>query len=294
MYTAKGRGKGRIEIFEASMHAAVVTRLELRADVEHALERGEFRLRYQPVWNLATGELHSFEALLRWRHPVRGEVGPGEFIPLAEETGLIVPIGRWILEQTCRQAQAWREAGRPDIKASFNLSARQLREPSIVGWVADALAATKLPPQNLIVELTESGIMQDDEGRLHELRSLGVQLALDDFGTGYSSLSYLSRFPIDILKIDRSFVSSLGSRHDESALIRSVVQLAASMKLKTVAEGIERPEQLERVKELGCDFGQGFLLAKPMDPIRATRLVSEGSGDLAGGLTDIAVEATGA
>ena len=171
MYTAKGRGKGRIEIFEASMHAAVVTRLELRADVEHALERGEFRLRYQPVYELATGELHSFEALLRWRHPARGEVGPGEFIPLAEETGLIVPIGRWILEQTCRQAQAWREAGRPDLKASFNLSARQLREPHIVDWVADALAATKLPAANLIVELTESGIMQDDEGRLHELRT---------------------------------------------------------------------------------------------------------------------------
>jgi diguanylate cyclase (GGDEF)-like protein/PAS domain S-box-containing protein len=290
MYTAKGRGKGRIEIFEASMHAAVVTRLELRADLEHALERGEFRLRYQPLYELATGELHSFEALLRWRHPVRGDVGPGEFIPLAEETGLIVPIGRWILEQTCRQAQAWREAGRPDLKASFNLSARQLRESRIVEWVADALAATKLPAANLIVELTESGIMQDDEGRLHELRGLGVQLALDDFGTGYSSLSYLSRFPIDILKIDRSFVSSLGSRHDESALIRSVVQLAASMKLKTVAEGIERPEQLERVKELGCDYGQGFLLAKPMDPIRATRLVSE----TAYGMTDMAVEASGA
>ena len=305
MYTAKGRGKGRIEIFEASMHAAVVTRLELRADVEHALERGEFRIRYQPVYDLATGNLHSFEALLRWRHPVRGDVGPGEFIPLAEETGLIVPIGRWILEQTCIQAQAWREAGRPDLLASFNLSARQLREPNIVAWVADALSASRLPAANLIVELTESGIMQDDEGRLHELRELGVQLALDDFGTGYSSLSYLSRFPIDILKIDRSFVSSLGSRHDESALIRSVVQLAASMNLKTVAEGIERPEQLARVKELGCDYGQGFLLAKPMDPIRATRLVTDAEGgpsnlaDLTGlsglsGLTDMAVEASGA
>ena len=171
--------------------------------------------------------------------------------------------------------------------------------------MADALSASRLPAANLIVELTESGIMQDDEGRLHELRELGVQLALDDFGTGYSSLSYLSRFPIDILKIDRSFVSSLGSRHDESALIRSVVQLAASMKLKTVAEGIERPEQLARVKELGCDYGQGFLLAKPMDPIRATRLVTDAEGgpsnlaDLTGltglsGLTDMAVEASGA
>ena len=147
------------------------------------------------------------------------------------------------------------------------------------------------------MEITETVLLEDDAAnirRLHELHGLGLRIALDDFGTGYSSLSYLSRFPIDILKIDRSFVSSLGSRHDESALIRSVVQLAASMKLKTVAEGIERPEQLERVKELGCDFGQGFLLAKPMDPIGATRLVSEGFGDLSGGLTDMAVEATGA
>jgi diguanylate cyclase (GGDEF)-like protein len=276
MYTAKSRGKGRVEMFETSMHAAVVTRLELRADLEHALERGEFRLRYQPLYDLSDGRLHSFEALLRWRHPTRGEVMPGEFIPLAEETGLIVPIGRWILDQTCRQAQAWREAGRPDLMVSFNMSSRQLREPSVVSWIAQALAVSGLPPANLIVELTESGIMQDDEGRLQELSSLGVRLALDDFGTGYSSLSYLSRFPIDILKIDRSFIASLGGPDEESALVQSVVQLAASMKLLTVAEGIETPAQLERVRALGCDFGQGYWLAKPMDAIRATTLVRDG------------------
>jgi diguanylate cyclase (GGDEF)-like protein len=279
MYTAKSRGKGRVEMFEASMHAAVLTRLELRADLEHALERGQFRLRYQPIYDVRNGRLHSFEALLRWRHPTRGEVQPGEFIPLAEETGLIVPIGRWILDQTCRQAQAWREAGMADLKVSFNMSARQVREPSIVAWIADALVTSGLPAENLIVELTESSIMQDDEGRLHELRALGVALALDDFGTGYSSLSYLSRFPIDILKIDRSFISSLGSEGEESALVRSVVQLAGSMKLQTVAEGIELPAQLERVRALGCDFGQGFWLARPMDAIRATVLVREG-GDV--------------
>ncbi|MDP9271611.1 MAG: EAL domain-containing protein [Chloroflexota bacterium] len=289
MYTAKTRGKGRVEVFEASMHTAVVTRLELRADLEHALERSEFRLRYQPVFELATGALHSFEALLRWRHPRRGEVLPGEFIPLAEETGLIVPIGRWILDQTCRQAQAWREAGRPDLLVSFNLSSRQLREPRVVEWIAEALAKSGLPAENLIVELTESGLMQDDEGRLLELRRLGVQLALNDFGTGYSSLSYLSRFPIGILKIDRSFIARLGGESEEPALVRAVVQLAASMHLKTVAEGIELEEQLERVKAIGCDYGQGFLLAKPMDAIRATALVR--GGDDSQGDMDAATDA---
>jgi diguanylate cyclase (GGDEF)-like protein/PAS domain S-box-containing protein len=277
MYTAKNRGKSRVEMFESSMHAAVVTRLELRADLEHALERGEFRLRYQPLYDLTDGRLHSFEALLRWRHPIRGDVMPQDFIPLAEETGLIVPIGRWILDQTCRQAQAWREGGRPELMVSFNMSSRQLREPTLVPWIAEALATSGLPPGNLIVELTESGIMQDDEGRLQQLRNLGVSLALDDFGTGYSSLSYLSRFPIDILKIDRSFIASLGVEDEESALVQSVVQLASSMKLQTVAEGIETPAQLARVRALGCDFGQGYWLAKPMDAIRATTLVRDGS-----------------
>jgi diguanylate cyclase (GGDEF)-like protein/PAS domain S-box-containing protein len=275
MYTAKGRGKGRIALFEASMHAAVVTRLELRGDLEHALERKQLRLRFQPVYDLAGGALESFEALLRWRHPERGDVAPDDFIPIAEETGLIVPIGRWVLEQACRQAQAWRESGHPHIAMSVNLSARQLSEPNVVEWVAEALATTGLPAANLVLELTESAMLQDDHGLLRQLSALGVRLAIDDFGTGYSSLSYLARFPIDILKIDRSFIAELGTEQEDTALVHSVIQLAAAMKLRTVAEGIERPEQLERVRELGCQSGQGFLFARPMDAIRATALVSD-------------------
>ena len=281
MYTAKSRGKGRLEVFEASMHAAAVTRLELKADLERALERGEMRVRYQPIFRLSDGALDGFETLVRWRHPDRGEVGPGDFVPLAEETGLIVPIGRWVLAQACRQAQAWRMAGSNGIKVSVNLAARQLRDPEVVLMVQDVLAETGLEPDVLTLELTESSIMQDDEGRLQELRGLGIHLGLDDFGTGYSSLSYLSKFPIETLKIDRSFTSRLGGPDEETALVRSVIQLATSMGMETVGEGIERPEQLERLRELGCTYGQGFLLARPMDAIRATTLATTGQLDAA-------------
>jgi diguanylate cyclase (GGDEF)-like protein/PAS domain S-box-containing protein len=277
MYTAKNRGKGRLELFEASMHTAVLTRLELKGDLEKALEQHEFRLRYQPVFDLHTGRLAGFEALLRWRHPVRGEIFPADFIGLAEETGLIVPIGQWVLTEACRQAKAWTDAGHGRLEMSVNLSPRQVREADLVSWVADSLAETGLQPELLILELTESSLMQDDEGRLRDLRNLGVRLALDDFGTGYSSLSYLSRFPIDLLKIDRTFTAELGGEVEESALVRSVVQLAGSMSMRTVAEGIESPEQLARVAALGCDFGQGFLLARPMDAIRATALAAAGA-----------------
>jgi diguanylate cyclase (GGDEF)-like protein/PAS domain S-box-containing protein len=274
MYTAKNRGKGRVERFESSMHAAVLSRLELKADLERAVSHDEFRLRYQPTFDLSDGHLAGFEALLRWRHPTRGEIFPNDFIGLAEETGLIVPIGKWVLDQACAQARAWLDAGRDDLVLGVNLSARQLREPEIVDWVRDALATAELPPERLMLELTESSLMQDDEGRLHEIRALGVQLALDDFGTGYSSLSYLSRFPIDVLKIDRSFTVELGGELEDSALVRSVIQLAAAMNMRTVAEGIERPEQLARVTALGCDLAQGYLLGRPMDAIRATSLAT--------------------
>jgi diguanylate cyclase (GGDEF)-like protein/PAS domain S-box-containing protein len=278
MYTAKSRGKGRLEVFEASMHTAAVTRLELKADLERALDRGELRVRYQPIFRLSDGALDGFETLVRWRHPDRGEVGPGEFIPLAEETGLIVPIGRWVLGQACRQAQAWRVAG-GDVKVSVNLAARQLRDPDIVTMVSAVLAESGLEPDALTLELTESSIMQDDEGRLQELRGLGIHLGLDDFGTGYSSLSYLSRFPIETLKIDQSFTSRLGGANEETALVRSVIQLATSMGMETVGEGIERQEQYDRLLELGCTYGQGFLLARPMDAIRATTLATTGRTD---------------
>jgi diguanylate cyclase (GGDEF)-like protein/PAS domain S-box-containing protein len=279
MYTAKSRGKGRLEVFEASMHAAAVTRLELKADLERALGREELRLRYQPIFRLEDGALDGFETLVRWRHPDRGEVGPGDFVPLAEETGLIVPIGRWVLAQACRQAQAWRTAGGTGIKVSVNLAARQLRDPEIVDMVRSVLAETGLEPDVLTLELTESSIMQDDEGRLQELRGLGIHLGLDDFGTGYSSLSYLSKFPIETLKIDRSFTSRLGGPDEETALVRSVIQLATSMGMETVGEGIERQEQYDRLRELGCTYGQGYLLARPMDAIRATTLATTGRLD---------------
>jgi EAL domain-containing protein (putative c-di-GMP-specific phosphodiesterase class I) len=279
MYTAKSRGKGRLEVFEASMHAAAVTRLELKADLERALDREELRLRYQPIFRLEDGALDGFETLVRWRHPDRGEVGPGDFVPLAEETGLIVPIGRWVLAQACRQAQAWRTAGGTGIKVSVNLAARQLRDPEIVDMVRSVLDETGLEPDVLTLELTESSIMQDDEGRLQELRGLGIHLGLDDFGTGYSSLSYLSKFPIETLKIDRSFTSRLGGPDEETALVRSVIQLATSMGMETVGEGIERQEQYDRLRELGCTYGQGYLLARPMDAIRATTLATTGRLD---------------
>jgi diguanylate cyclase (GGDEF)-like protein/PAS domain S-box-containing protein len=279
MYTAKQRGKGRVELFERSMHAAVLTRLELKADIERAVERGEFRLRYQPIFDLASGGLNSFEALLRWQHPERGEVSPADFIPLAEETGLIVPIGHWVLEQACREARGWSDAGRPDLSVCVNLSARQLREPGLVASVADVLERTGLPADRLVLELTESSLMQDDEGRLHEVRALGVRIAIDDFGTGYSSLSYLSRFPIEILKIDQSFTALLGREGEENVLVRSVVQLASAMNMTTVAEGIEQPEQLALLEALGCTHGQGYLLARPMHPDDATALVVSG-GDM--------------
>lgn len=274
MYTAKSRGKGRAERFESSMHAAAVARLELRTDLERAVERGELRVRYQPIYALRDGALSGFEALLRWRHPTRGEIMPNDFIPLAEETGLVIHIGNWVLEQACRQAVAWSEtAGRP-IRISVNMSPRQVREPSMAEWVRLALASTGLPAEQLVVELTESSLMQDDESQLHALKALGVQLALDDFGTGYSSLSYLARFPIDQLKVDQSFVSQLARGLEVPPLIRSVVQLARSLKLATVAEGVEEEAQVELLRSMGVTYGQGYLFARPMDAIAATRLVT--------------------
>jgi diguanylate cyclase (GGDEF)-like protein/PAS domain S-box-containing protein len=270
MYMAKTKGKNRVEVFEPSMHAAAQARLALKGDLERALERDEFFVLYQPVIDLSTLELVGVEALLRWRHPERGVVGPMDFIPVAEETGLIIGLGRWVLDRACRQARAW-DALMPGrrLTMSVNVSGRQVAEPGFVDAVSRAITATGFEPARLVLEFTEGVLMQDTAATMATLRALkglGVRLAIDDFGTGYSSLSYVRQFPIDILKIDRSFVASMGDGPDETALMHSILKLSETLHLETVAEGIEDAGQLAELQALGADFGQGFLFAKPLAP----------------------------
>jgi diguanylate cyclase (GGDEF)-like protein/PAS domain S-box-containing protein len=269
MYTAKSRGKGRCVVYEPAMQAATLERLALTADLRRALARDELAVVYQPITSLETGRVCGVEALVRWRHPQRGLLGPGVFIPIAEETGLVVPIGRWVLEQACRQARRW-QTDYPDAapqSVSVNLSVRQLQQPALVDDVARVLCETGLEPRMLTLELTETLFMQDTDvvvDRLHALKALGVRLAVDDFGTGYSSLSYLRRFPIDVLKIDRSFVEELGQAAAPAALVQTIINLAQALQLRTVAEGIEVAQQRDELRALGCDLGQGYLFAKPL------------------------------
>ena len=280
MYTAKSNGKNRVEVFKPSMHAAALARLALKGDLERALERGEFALLYQPIMNLGTGQVAGVEALLRWHHARRGVVGPTEFIPVAEETGLIIPLGRWVLEQACRQAKAWDADVTGPLTMSVNVSGRQMQQPGFVDEVAQILALTGLEPARLTLELTESVLMQDAEAAtatLGELKRLGVRLAIDDFGTGYSSLSYLRRFPIDELKIDQSFVASMCDGPEQAAVVLSIIKLSETLHLETVAEGIEQADQLAELQILGAGLGQGYYFAKPLSPEAISALlVSEG------------------
>jgi diguanylate cyclase (GGDEF)-like protein len=267
LYEAKGAGKHRYAVFREEMYATVSDRLALEIDFHGALERGEFFLEYQPTFDLGEGALIGAEALLRWRHPTRGVVGPSEFVPIAESTGLIVPIGSWVLERACEQAKAWHDAG-DEIEVSVNISALQLDDPGFQATVTETLAGSGLPPSSLILEITETALMRDPElvaGRLAGLKSLGIRVAIDDFGTGYSSLAYLQRFPVDALKIDRTFISRIATSADAAALIRTLVQLGRSMKLSTVAEGIETNDQLARLRAEDVELGQGFLFARPLD-----------------------------
>jgi diguanylate cyclase (GGDEF)-like protein/PAS domain S-box-containing protein len=280
MYMAKARGKDRFVVFEASMHDAAVRRLRLKADLEHGLEAGQFHLLYQPIVDLASGSPVGLEALLRWNHP-SWMIGPAEFVPFAEETGMIIPLGRWVLEEACRHAVALdaTAAGR-GLDISVNVSAVQLARAEFVDEVAAVLKATGLDPSRLILELTES-VLLDREGapmtsltRLHEL---GIRLAIDDFGTGYSSLSYLHDLPIDILKIDISFVAALDAGREAPAVVRSIIRLAGTLGLHTIAEGIERPEQAGRLRTLGADYGQGFLFAPPLSSEELAAYLREGA-----------------
>jgi diguanylate cyclase (GGDEF)-like protein len=268
MYQAKANGKARAEIFDTSMLQAVEQRLALESDLRHALERHELHVFYQPIVSLAGGQLCGFEALLRWQHPTRGMVMPSEFVAAAEETGMIVPIGHWVLHEACRQMRAWSDEFPEcnELMINVNLSARQCLQPNLVTEVARVLAETGLPAARLKLEITESVVMensQDVSAILNELRTLGVQLGLDDFGMGYSALSYLQRFPFQTLKIDRSFVSSMQDGGN-AEIIRAIVSLATGLAMDVTAEGVETADQVSRLKDLSCEFGQGFYFHKPL------------------------------
>jgi diguanylate cyclase (GGDEF)-like protein len=275
MYRAKAGGKGRYEVFEPSMHAAVVERLQLESDLQRAVEQEEFVLRYQPVVRLGTGRPVGFEALVRWRRDNGELVLPVDFIPAAEDTGIILSLGRWVLREACAQAARWRRAHNPTV-VSVNISAAQLSQPGIVYDVAAALEDSELPPEDLVLEITETALMNDLDGavaRLEELKRLGVGLSVDDFGTGYSSLQYLRRFPVDTLKIAKQFIDGLRSEGEETALARAIVELANGLGLRVVAEGIESEVQLAALTELGCDLGQGHLFAWALTPEDAVALL---------------------
>jgi diguanylate cyclase (GGDEF)-like protein/PAS domain S-box-containing protein len=269
MYLAKQNGKGRFEMFRPAMHDEAVERLALTADLRQAIERAAFEVFYQPIVNVEGTRVVGAEALVRWPHPRRGLVSPLEFIDVAESTGLIVPLGRWVLAEACRQTQSWRKAGvvDDDFYISVNLSGRQLQDGALVRDVEHVLATSGLPARTLMLEITEGGVAGDLDlalARLRALKDLGLRLALDDYGTGYSSLNRLEKLPVDVVKIDKSFIDRLTETPEGRALVRSVIDVTRALGLSSIAEGVERPEQLAALEELGCDHVQGYLFARPM------------------------------
>ncbi len=268
MYRAKDRGGNRFEVFDEAMRDRAVQRLATSSALHRAVERAEFHVVYQPTVRLATGEVDGVEALVRWDRPDHGVVAPLDFVPLAEENGLIVPIGAYVLEQACAQARRWSDAaaGGAGPTVAVNLSARQLIDPGLVPLVRGALERSGADPASISLEITESVLMADVAASgsvLAELRALGLRLYVDDFGTGYSSLTYLQRFPVDGVKVDRSFVAGLGTRADADAIVRAVIGLAHGLGLVAVAEGVETQEQLDRLIDLRCDVAQGYHLGRP-------------------------------
>jgi diguanylate cyclase (GGDEF)-like protein/PAS domain S-box-containing protein len=278
MYRAKDSGRNNFQFFTRELNVLMTEQLELETHLRRALERNQFVLRYQPRVNLATGQIVGAEALLRWRIPQRGTIAPGRFISLAEETGLIVPIGKWVMQTACRQNKAWQEAGLPPIVVSVNVSARQFRQESLVETVAEVLQTTGLEPRYLELEVTESMVMHDAPqlvAMLDELKDLGVKIAVDDFGTGYSSLSYLKRFPVDRLKVDRSFVEHMTTEADDATIVRAIIALGHNLGLKVVAEGVETAQQARALRAYQCDEAQGFLFARPVSARDIPRLVTK-------------------
>jgi diguanylate cyclase (GGDEF)-like protein/PAS domain S-box-containing protein len=280
MYSVKRTGKGSYTFFEAAMHERVVQQLQLDAELRHAVDRNEFVLHYQPIMHLATQAILGVEALLRWQHPTRGLLGPGEFIDRVEANGLIVPLGRWVLEDACRQLRRW-DHRHGHIGLSINISARQLQDEAFLTDVRDAATKAGIDPRRLTLEITETALMRDTAATIHllaELKQLGVRLAFDDFGTGYSSLSYLRRFPVDVVKIDRSFIEDVGKGIEESALPDAIIALCQAFRIQSVAEGIELHSQLAHLQAVGCYAGQGFYFSRPLPPANLERLLPKQSG----------------
>jgi diguanylate cyclase (GGDEF)-like protein/PAS domain S-box-containing protein len=280
MYRAKSLGKARHEVFDKAMHAVAMNLLHLETDLRRALDRQEFFIQYQPLVALDDFRLRGFEALVRWQHPERGLISPMDFIPVAEDTGQILAIGQWALHEACRQMRRWqkRYPSDPPLSISVNLSGRQFTQPNLIEQVRDILADTKLDPRSLKLEITESVVMENIDTAtemLRQLRALGVQLSIDDFGTGYSSLSYLHRFPIDTLKIDRSFVMQMVDNNENIEIVRTIVMLAQNLGMDVVAEGVETKEQLALLRKLGCENGQGYFFSRPVSVGGAEKIISD-------------------
>jgi EAL domain-containing protein (putative c-di-GMP-specific phosphodiesterase class I) len=284
MYRAKDQGGG-YAVFDPAMHGRAVYRLELENDLRRAIEENEFVVHYQPIVNLQTGAVWGLEALVRWEHPERGLLAPDEFVPVAEESGLVVPMGELVLEEACRRAVEWQRVSphTPPLAMSVNLSGRQLRRPDLHEVIGRALAETELPASSLGLDITETvyiGALDANTAALDKLKALGIRISLDDFGSGYSSLSYLKRLPADILKIDKSFTRGLGVEVEDTAIVQTIVDLAHIMGMEVVAEGVEIEEQETLLREMGCDFAQGYHFSRPLSPEAASKLLSSASRDL--------------
>jgi diguanylate cyclase (GGDEF)-like protein/PAS domain S-box-containing protein len=289
MYRAKERGRARCELFDAEMRAGALRRLEVERELRHALEREELELHYQPLIALRSGEITGLEALVRWRHPQRGLLDPGDFVSIAEDSGMIESIGRWVQESACRQVLEWHEL-RPDQRPfdiSVNLSARQVTNRELAATIEEILARAGLDPVHLRLEITESVLVEESAtatGTLEALSEIGVGLVLDDFGTGYSSLAYLNRFPFDALKIDRSFIDALGVEQERTAIVEAIIGMARALSLDVIAEGVENEAQLSELRRLSCDYAQGHFFSRPLPPEKISGLLTEGASLYSGAL----------
>jgi EAL domain-containing protein (putative c-di-GMP-specific phosphodiesterase class I) len=280
MYRAKEGGRARCVLFDAEMRAGAIHRIEVERELREAIDRDELVLHYQPVVSLRTGEISSLEALVRWQHPARGLLDPGDFVSIAEDSGLIEPIGRWVQEHAARQMLEWHKL-RPDARpldVAVNLSARQVAHRDLPAIVEEVIASTGVDPVHIVLEITETSLVEESAvalASLEALNELGVRLVLDDFGTGYSSLAYLNRFPFHALKIDRSFVDALGMEQERTAIVEAIIGMARALSLDVIAEGVENDVQLAELRRLGCDYAQGHLFHAAMPAAEVTRLIGE-------------------